>query len=146
MPECTQDAKKLHLHLKFLTCDFLTNERLSSDRPNLSPACVLCSASIDSIEHVLVSCRATADIRSRLYPELMNAVAKVHPNCNILQYHPPPSILVQFILDCTSLNLPNSIRVPAHIPGLSSIYRVSRDWCFGISSERSRLLRVPTNY
>ena len=138
----TQEAKKLRLHLKFLTCDFLTNERLSIDRPTLNPACDLCLASIDSIEHVLVSCRATSDIRSRLYPELCNAVAQVLPDCNILLYHPPPSILAQFILDCSSLNLPNSIRVPTHNPGITSIYRVSRDWCYGISSERSRLLRL----
>ena len=136
----TQDAKKLRLHLKFLTCDFTTNERLSMNKPCISPACDLCYADVDSIEHVLVSCRATADIRSRLYPVLMNVVSQVQPISSILQYHPPPSILAQFILDCTSLNLPDSIRVPSHNPDISKIYRVSRDWCFGISNERSRLL------
>ena len=38
----THEVKKLRLHLKFLTCDYLTNERIFIDRPTISPACVLC--------------------------------------------------------------------------------------------------------
>ena len=137
----TQDAKKLCLNPKFLTCDILTNERKSIDQPSISPACDLCDAPTDSIKHVLVSCRATSDVRSRLLPELMNAVAQVQPMCQILQSHPPASTLTQFVLDCTSFNLHDSIRVPVHNPGISAIYRVSRDWCFAVISERSRLLK-----
>ena len=137
----TQDAKKLRLHLKFLTCDFLTNERLSNDQPNLSPACSLCDHPVESIEHVLVACNATSEVRSRLLPNLMNVVANVQPKCGILLYNPPASILTQFILDCTSLNLPDSIRIPLHNPGISAIYKISRDWCFAASSERSSCLK-----
>ena len=125
----TQDAKKLRLHLKFLTSDFLTNERKAIDNPTLSPACTLCNAPTDSIEHVMVSCLSTSEVRGRLFPELMNEVAKVQPSCSILQFHPPASVLTQFVLDCTSLNLPDSIRIPMHNPGISAIYRISRDWC-----------------
>ena len=141
----SQDAKKLRIHLKFLTSDYLTNERLALDRPSLSAACELCSSPNDTIEHVMVTCKATAEVRRRLFPELLNTVAQVQPMCNILRYHPPPSILTQFILDCSSLNLPDSIRIPAHNPGISSIYKISRDWSFGISCERSRLLKAMAN-
>ena len=34
----TQDVKKLRLHLKFLTCDYLTNERLALNHPGKDPA------------------------------------------------------------------------------------------------------------
>ena len=34
----SQGAKKLCIHLKFLTCDFLTNERLAIDQPSLQLA------------------------------------------------------------------------------------------------------------
>jgi hypothetical protein len=61
----TQDAKKLWLHLKFLTSDILNNERRSLDQPGISPACDLCDDPIDSIEHALVSCKAKVDIRGR---------------------------------------------------------------------------------
>ena len=141
----TQDAKKLHLHLKFLTGEFLTNERLSIDQPTLSPACSLCDAPVESIEHVLVVCRATIEVRSRLLPELMNAVASVQPTCQILKSTPAASTLCQFILDCTSLNLPDSTRVPAHNPGISTIYRVSRDWCFAANSIRKNCLKTLRN-
>ena len=142
----SQDAKKRRLHLKFLTGDFLSNERLSIDQPNLSPACSLCDAPVESIEHILVVCRATSEVRNRLLPELMNVVASVQPTCQILKNNPTASILSQFILDCTSLNLPESIRVPAHNPGISAIYRVSRDWCFAANSDRSNCLKTVRNW
>ena len=138
--ERTQDAKKLRLHLKFLSGDYLTNERLARDQPGRSPACLLCGAAIDNIEHVLVSCRATKDIRDRLLPDLLNTVAIVQPACQILDLPPAPHILAQFVVDCSSFNLPDKIRIPTHNPGICEIFRLSRDWCFGISSERFRLL------
>ena len=137
----TQDAKKLRLHLKFLTCDFLCNETLSNQKPSISPACLLCKEPVDTIEHILVSCMAMSEVRSRLYPELVNTVLQVQPSCLILQHTPPPPILAQFILDCSSLNLPEQYRIPIHNPNITNIYRISRDWCFGIGSERTRKLR-----
>ena len=141
----TQDVKKLRIQLKFLTCDFLTNDRIAMDRPSVSHLCDLCLDSRDTIEHVLASCIATAEVRRRLFPELLNTVAQVQPMCSILLCNPPPSILTQFVIDCTSLNLPSSYRVPAHNPNISKICKISRDWCFAISSERSRLLKQLDN-
>ena len=133
----TQDVKKLRLHLKFLTCDIL------NDTSSAGPACSLCkqpSAGADPTEHVLVSCQALSEVRGRIFPQLMNAVSQVQPMSGILAYNVPPPILTQFILDCTSLNLPDSIRIPAHNPRISELYRISRDWCFAIASERTRRL------
>ena len=141
----TQDVKKLRLHLKFLTCDFITNERLSLDQPSLSPACDLCQAPVDSIEHVLAVCRATNDVRSRLLPDLLNTVAIVQPRCSLLLNTAGADILTQFILDCTSLNLPDPFRIPAHNPDISAVFRNSRDFCFSISNERSHLLKQRVN-
>ena len=136
----TQDARKLRLHLKFLTSDFLTAERAAMDQPTLNPACTLCRAPIESIPHILVQCRAMAEVRDRIFPELMNTVALVQPNSNILNTVTPTQ-LAQFILDCTSINLSENIRIPAHNPGVKHIYRISRDWCFAVANERSRLLQ-----
>ena len=137
----TQDAKKLRLHLKFLTCDFYCNELLSLNQPAVSPACDLCSSPVDSLEHTLVTCVAMSDIRSRLYAELVNTVLQVQPTCRLLFEPPSPPVLTQFILDCTSLNLPDTVRIPAHNPGISKIYKISRDWCYAIGSERVRRLK-----
>ena len=45
----TQDVKKLRLHLKFLTGDYLKKDKLALDQPDKSPACSLCPE-VDSIE------------------------------------------------------------------------------------------------
>ena len=136
----TQDVKKLRHHIKFLTGDYLTAERLALDQPNLNPACKLCHAPVESTEHVLVTCNATAEVRRRLFPELMNIAAQVQPKSLILQ-NPSASELTQFILDCTSFNLDEAIRIPTHNPGISQVYKISRDWCYAVSNERARLLR-----
>ena len=136
---CTQDVKKLRLHLKFLTCDYLTNERLAHNHPGKDPGCQLCQAPTDYIEHVIMSCRATSDVRDRVLPELLNAVALVQPNSKLLEVLPPPSVMTQFVLDCTSFNLPDTVRIPYHNPQISEIFRISRDWCFALNNERCRL-------
>ena len=136
----TQDAKKLPPHLKFLSGDFLSGEMLASDRPSLSPACKLCSAPADSYDHILLACRATAEIRERIFPELLNIVYQVQPRSILLQNQSHPQ-LAQFILDCTSPNLDENLRIPAHNPGISHVYKISRDWTFAISNQRTSLLK-----
>ena len=135
-----QDEKKLRIHLKFLTCDFLTNERLSLDQPNRSPACPLCFAPVDSSEHIIAICTATKEVRSRLLPELLNTVARVQPSCALLDYYTYPSIMTQFLLDCSSQNLPDKFRIPTQNPNITDIFRISRDWTFAVISERKRQL------
>ena len=138
----TQQAKKLRLHLKFLSGDFLTCERRAKDQPILNPICKLCFEHNESYEHLLVQCRATAEIRQRLYPELLNTVLRVQPTSSMLLYQITPHQLTQFILDCTSINLAEDIRIPAHNPNISEIFRISRDWCFAVSNERTRILKT----
>ena len=137
----SQDVKKLRHHLKFLTGDYLCNFRLALDQPNRNPACELCDAPEDTIEHILVVCRATHAVRERLLPDLLNIVSEVQPMCGILSNHAVAPILTQFVIDCSSLNLPDNFRVPAHNPLITEIYRCWRDWAFAINSERTRLLK-----
>ena len=139
----THDVRKLRHHLKFLTGDVLTAERQALDQPHLNPACKLCPAPapVESLEHVLTSCRATSEIRDRIYPELLNVLAEVQPNSLILE-EPHSPHLTQFILDCSSINLPEGYRIPAHNPGISSIFALSRDWCTAVSNERTWQLKL----
>jgi hypothetical protein len=134
----TQDALKLRHHLKLLSRDFLTAERMALDTGS-NPQCKLCSASVESTEHVVTMCRATADIRGRLLPELLNTVLSVQPNCLIINSQ--SQHLAQFVLDCTSLNLPAAYRIAAHNPRVSDVFRISRHWCFAISKARARILK-----
>ena len=79
----TQDFKRLRPHLKFLTGDYPHGVTLSHNQSNLSSACKLCDNPVDSTDHVLSVCRATADFRQRIYPQLMNIVAAVRSTTNI---------------------------------------------------------------
>ena len=138
----TQDVLRLRPHLKLLSGDFLTRERESLDTGS-SPHCRLCHAPVEDIEHVLVRCHCTADIRDCLLPEILNTVKAIQPRCAILDKQHP--YLTQFILDCTSLNLPEPYRIPAHHPHVGLIFRMSRHWCYAATKARARLLKHTRN-
>ena len=120
------------------TCDYLTNERLSNDQPHLSPACVLCGAPVDSLEHVLEVCRAAKSAEVDYCQSCLTLWLQFSP---CVLYSSPTLHLTQFILDCTSLNLPDSYRIPAHNPNIPAVFKVSRDWTYAIGSERLWLLK-----
>ena len=138
----TRDAMKLRSHIKLLAGDFLSYELLAVERGG-SPKCRLCPASTESTQHILSECRGTADTRERLLPELLNLIASIEPNCSLLKPETTPEILTQFILDPTSMNLPNEFRISTLHPHLSELFSFSRDWCHSIVSQRSRLLKNP---
>ena len=137
----TQDALKLRPHLKFLSGDYLTAERMSLDQ-GTDPQCRLCPrpAPIESVKHIMTECPASAEIHRRLLPELLNTVANVQPSSSLLNNS--TQHLTQFLLDCTSFNLPETHRIPTHNPRVSEIFKISRDWCFAISRERLRLMNA----
>ena len=136
----TQDVKKLRAHIKFLAGDFFTAERSALDQPGTSSSCVLCRTPVESVAHIMVQCRAIADVHSRMLPELLNTVAQVQPTCQI-HCNPTPDELTQFLLDCTSINLRDNLRIPSHNPDIRKVFLVSRDWCFAVTNERKRLLQ-----
>ena len=120
----TQDAKKVRYHLKFLCGDFLTGERLGIDQ-GVSPQCPLCTAPVETADHILVNCRPMHHVRERLLPELLNAIFIADPTCLILA-DPASPHLAQFLLDCTSLNLPNHFRLSPQNPGIKAVFKISR--------------------
>ena len=131
----TQDVKKLRIHLKFLTCDIQSQIYLDS-----GGLCSICNAE-SSLEHIMLQCSAAKDVKEQLLPTLLNTILEVQPNCGLLRNIPEDRILTQFLLDCTSINLPEIFRVPSHNPAIANLFRVSRDWCYAITTERSRQLR-----
>ena len=74
----SRDAYKLKSHLKFLTGDILSYEKLSRERGG-DPGCRLCHSPKEDISHILVDCPKTAESRQRLLPELLNLVADIQP-------------------------------------------------------------------
>ena len=94
----TRQAQKCKAHLQLLFGDFAGYEVLGRQQQS-DQSCRLCTADIDSTQHILTECPATSEIRERLLPELLNILAIVSPDCGLL--HPPISkyTLTQFLLD-----------------------------------------------
>ena len=115
----TQDVRKFRSHVKFLTSDLCQN-------PSDPPTCYLYNNAVLSSEHLLLTCKQTRGIYESMLPKLLNVFAQVCPSSRLLQYIPPPSILLQFILDCSSFNLPNDIRISLQNPDISKIFQISR--------------------
>ena len=124
----TRDAMKLRSHIKFLSGDFPSYEVLAKERGG-TPRCRLCPSASESTQHILTECAGTLDTRQRLYPELLNLLVTVHPSNGLLLYQYSADTLTQFILDPTSMNLSNQLRISPSHPGLSEIFSFSRDWC-----------------
>ena len=135
-----RSIEKLRIHLKFLTGDFLSYSKLARNQ-GCDPYCRLCLAPVENRQHILTECRLTANVRERLYPELVNLVADISPLSSLLDRSMTPnSILTQFIIDPASMNLPNSHRISYQHPRLPDLYRMSRDWCYAVYKCRGRLL------
>lgn len=135
-----RSIEKLRIHLKFLTGDFLSYAKLARNQGG-DPYCRLCLAPVENTQHILTECRLTANVKERLYPELVNLVADISPLSSLLDRSKTPnSLLTQFIIDPASMNLPNSHRISYQHPRLPDLYRLSRDWCYAVFKCRGHLL------
>ena len=88
----------------------------------------------EDLVHVFTRCRATPDARHRIMPELLNTACAWHSS-NALHTSTPHDSLTQFILDCSSLNLPSSIRIPSDHPGF--ITRQCSNLTYGIHNKKT---------
>ena len=136
----TREALKFRAHIKLLTGDFTSYELLATQR-GTDPCCRLCPGQIESTQHILTECRATADIRERLLPELHNLLCEIQPTNGLLDHCTPKHTLTQFILDPTSFNLSYRYRVPIQHPRLCELFRLVRDWCYAVTCSRSKQLK-----
>ena len=142
----TQDVVMVRPHLKMLAGDYQCYANLAADRGS-DPSCRLCqslslpAAPAEDMVHVLTRCRATADTRSKYLPEVLNSVSLYFPNSKLL-CNATHDVLTQFILDCSSLNLPSDIRIPNNHPGFTQITRQCSLMIYGIHRTRTKQLKV----
>ena len=142
----THDVVIVRPHIKMLAGDYLCYAHLAHDR-GADPHCRMCQqiihhpAPAEDMVHVLTRCRATADTRGRIMPDLLNTLASLIPNNRLLSGI-TNDLLTQFILDCTSLNLPVDVRVPHNHPGFNSIARQCSSLIYAIHKDRSRQMKA----
>ena len=135
-------------HIKMLTGDYQCFAYLAQDR-GMEPHCRLCRLLLDAqdqapaedIEHLLTSCRATADTRSRIMPEILNALTTSFPS-NRLLTKPNHIMLTQFLLDPCSMNLPNDIRLPPEHMNFTLITKLCCSLTNALHKDRTRQLKA----
>ena len=82
----TRQVEQARIQIKMLSGDYLTLDRLVKDRRSGDPSCRLCPqdqlAPIppETLPHLLTQCRGTADIRERIFPEVLNILKLSQPN------------------------------------------------------------------
>ena len=128
-----------------LAGDYICYAILSKDR-GADPHCRLCStppslAPKENYEHLLTSCSATRDTRTDRLTTLLNTVSYYSENNRILN-STSNELLTQFMLDCTSLNLPTDIRIPPNYPGFTDITRQCSLTISAIHRDRTRQLKT----
>ena len=142
----TQDVVIVRPHIKMLAGDYQCYAYLAYDR-GTDPHCRMCHtlssdpAPAEDMVHLLTRCKATADTRNRILPELLNIVAHSFPSNKLLN-NTSHDLLTQFILDCSSLNLSVDIRVPPNHPSFTSITRQCSTLIHGLHKDRTRQLKA----
>ena len=135
----TQDVKYSRPHPKFLSGNYLTYGTRAIQSGG-SPRYRICPSGLEeSVSHVISSCEAMMEERTKLLVEFRQ-LCSLTKNCiNFYNFLEDEKMLCQFILDPTSLNLP--VRVSLDDPLVPQIFRLSRDYCFLMDKTRLRLLR-----
>ena len=129
-----------------LAGDYLCYDILSKDR-GVEPYCRLCkkarglAAAVEDYEHLLTSCSATRDTRTDRLTILLNTVSYYSENNGVLN-STSNNLLTQFMLDCTSLNLPTNTRIPSNYPGFTDITRQCSLTISAIHRDRTRQLKT----
>ena len=155
-----QQVKKMRPVVKMLAGDYYSYS-IKSDQVGGGDHCRICPdpgpsstgediTPREDIQHILTECVATANTRDRILRDLNTVLSQednehLQMTNNMFQemMEDKPT-LTQFILDCSSLNLPNNVRINQNDKRLYNIIRVTRDLCYSIHNERIRKIRDQT--
>ena len=137
------DVRKMRMHVKMLLGDFLTFETRALQSGG-SPHCRICPspAPSENLTHVLILCVATSEIRSRFLLELESTLELTKTKIDFQNIIKNPMIFEQFVLDSTSMNLDNYMRIHIEDPALMNVTKTCRDMCHAIGTERNRRLKL----
>ena len=146
----TSEVKALRPVVKMLLSDYQTFESKDAQSGGGSH-CRLCPAPADqssppneNIEHVLTKCVATADIRQMKLEELVAITTVAKTEINLVKLLNCTRTLTQYILDCTSHNLENDVRISINDPTLNNIIVTARHMVNAIHCTRIKLIRDMT--
>ena len=99
-----------------------------------------CINVVESIEHILVFCKAYSDCRQRLYYQWLTTQNTVVHNLVIEALASDTDYLVQFILDCSVLPQVISATQAHGSEIMHILFHLTRSWCFSIHKQRMKNL------
>ena len=99
-----------------------------------------CINVVESIEHILVFCKAYSDCRQRLYYLWLTTQNTVVHNLVIEALASDTDYLVQFILDCSVLPQVISATQAHGSEIMHILFHLTRSWCFSIHKQRMKNL------
>ena len=129
-----------------LAGDYLTFER-KAKRSGGSPLCRNCEETPpknENLKHILIECNLYIKIRERIFLEFENACKQTKSKVEFEDIRKNETSLTQFILDPSSFNLEK--RVHINDPALSTLFRISRDYCYAVNSMRMKKLSTKENW
>ena len=135
----TQGVSKMRAHIKMLCSDLYTYQ-MKADYQGGSPRCRLGqqpsenNENVENLEHILTECNAYSEVRVRILKSMENLCKESKSGFNLEDIMGNTSHLTQFILDCSSMNLPSRINISDEICG--EIFNLSRDLCFHIKKKQ----------
>ena len=146
----TKESQKLRAHIKLLCSDLYTYE-IKAAYQGGSPHCRLCQAEgstaddspSENIVHILTQCSTYLPIRSRILHQMEIICVSSKSGINFKTILENSEHLSQFILDCTSLNLPVRINTSDEI--CQRLFQLSRDLCCGIIKIRTKKIKELEN-
>ena len=133
----THDVKLSRPHLKFLSGNYLTFSTKAKQSGG-SSHCRICLDPSETISHIITSCSGMAAERKKLLIEFKSLCKNTKNKINFNKISEDEELLCQFILDPSSLNLPE--RVSINDPLLANFFKMSRDYCYLIDKIRIKLL------
>ena len=147
-----REVMKLRPALKMLAGDYYTGAVKPKQR-SVSSECKLCQNPVEDLTHVLCHCPSFSESRQRILGELAHLLSetsdgksgKILGRETVDNLFSEKKMLTQFILDCTSYNLPNVYRYNTGDPKVSKLFSLTRDLCFTIHTTRINLLRKLKN-
>ena len=139
--DTVRQVMKLRPQIKMLCGDYLTYGTLAKQGDG-SGHCRLCPGEWEDIRHILTECEATRVARDNVLPQLRDVLANVAPNVDYNDLAKDPKILSQFIVDCTSMNLPNESRINMSNSHMHEIFEITRDLCYCSHNLRMKALQT----
>ena len=145
----SKDVLKSRAHIKMLADDLYTFEK-KSEYQGGSPHCRCCeepegnNRKTESLSHILTQCTMYNDVRQRIFLQMEIVCKQSKSEVSFKEISSNPRNLTQFLLDCTSLNLPRRINQNDEICEI--LFNLSRDLCYSIMKKRNDYMKKNKHY